>query len=131
MMNRAAREEVVCVLERKRLGKSDCCILPQLPNWRKANTGREPRRDDNDPLACQHAGETDTGLGKCSAHGQWQIFSTPEKIDVFASKLQNLLCQKHFDPAIRPVPHQLLWRSTRECVEHFAPRTVVDRSPVA
>jgi len=113
VMNRAARKEVVCVLERKRLGKFDCSILPPLANRGKTNARRKPRRDYCNPFACQFSGETDTALCKCSARCQWQIFSTPEKIDVFASKLQDLLCQKHFDPAIRPVPHQLLWRSTR------------------
>ena len=64
VMNRAAREEIVRVLQRKFFGQFDCRLFPSFANGRKANAGREPRCDYNNPFVPQPPGKADTALRK-------------------------------------------------------------------
>src|SRR6266403_2377738 len=126
-MKIATSKKVVRILERKRFWQFECGIFPPLANWRKTEARREPRRDYNDPLIAKPSRKTDTALRKCSARSERQIFTTLEKIDMFASKLQHSLRQKHFDPAIRPILHQFIGSCRRQPFQHFATRLVIDR----
>src|SRR6266566_1714875 len=75
-------------------------------------------------------GKTDTALRESSARHEGEIVATLEKIDMFAAKLQHALCQKHFNTAIRPIPHQLFRSRDGQCFEYFATSFVIDRLPV-
>jgi len=90
-MKIATSKKIVRILERNRFGKFECGVFPPLANWRKTDPRSEPRRDHNDPLIAKPSRKTDTALRKCSVCSEWQIFSTLEKIDTFASKLQHSL----------------------------------------
>src|SRR5260370_42295521 len=98
-MKIATSKKIVRILERKRFGKFECGIFPALANWWKTDARSEPRRDYNDPLIPEPSRKTDTALRKCSVRCERQIFTPLEKIDMFPSKLQHSLRQKHCDPA--------------------------------
>src|SRR5436309_1448917 len=119
-MKLATGKKIVCMFERERFGKFEHCIFPSFSNRRETDTRREPRRDYNDPLIAKSSCETDTTFCKRPARAEGQILSTLEKPDVFASKLQQSLRQKHFDPPIRPVPHQLAGGGRWQRIEHCA-----------
>jgi len=87
-MKIATSKNIVCTLERKSFGKFERGIFPTLANWRKTDPRSEPWRDYNDPLIAEPSRKTDTALRKCSTRSERQIFTTLEKIDMFASKLQ-------------------------------------------
>src|SRR5213080_1821357 len=107
-MKLATGEKIVCMFERERFGKFEHRIFPSFSNRRETDARREPRRDYNDPLIAESSCETDTAFCKRPGRGEGQIVSTLEKIDMFASELQQSLRQKHFDPAVRPVLRQLV-----------------------
>ena len=84
-------KEVVRVVQRKRFGNFQCCVLPTLSSRRKTDTRRKPRRNDNNPLIPKLASEADTGFREGAVERQGQIFSMLEKLSVFAPKLQDAL----------------------------------------
>ena len=91
MLNWPAGKEVMRVRQRKRFGKFYCCIFPSLTNRWKTNARREPRCNHNDPFVRQRTRKADAAFHKCSARCQGQIFSTLEKLEVLAPKLQQAL----------------------------------------
>src|SRR5262249_26112407 len=97
---------------------------------RKTDARREARRDYGNPIVVELPNEADAGFSKRSARVKREIFAALEKIRVLATKSQDLLCQKHFDPAIRPRLHQLSLSGARNGLQHLAAQPVVDRTPV-
>src|SRR5256885_13786301 len=57
--NRTTGKEVMRVLQRKRFGNFQCCVLPTFSNRRKTNTRRKSRRNYNNPLVPKLSGEAD------------------------------------------------------------------------
>src|SRR3954463_13825884 len=104
--NGLAREKIVRLFERKRFWEFNRRILPSLPDRWKTYARTEPRRDHHDPICVESPNEAHATFCEGSAHVKREIFATLEKIRVTAAKLQDLLCQKQFDPAIRPRFHE-------------------------
>src|SRR4029077_13442349 len=103
--NRLARKEIVRGLERKRFWYVNRRILPSLPNRRKTDARRKPRRDYRNPIVVESPNEAYARFRKRSARVKRYIFAALEKILVTATKLQDVPCQKQFDPPIRPGLH--------------------------
>ena len=91
--------------KRKRFGKFDCRILPEIADRQEA-TRDESRGATTKSTVSHNPDETDATFGKRSTGMKRQVFAALKQFGVLAAKSQDALRQKQFDSAIGPALHQ-------------------------